>query len=87
MQTYLVVPNMTAMVGYIAIFLSWLLFGLIHSLSATYWLKQWTNTSRLIAQSYYRLIYNGIALITFLPLLGVLWKAPVDWLSHWHGSL
>lgn len=75
------------MVGYISIVLSWLLFGVIHSLSATYWLKQWTQTARLIPSPYYRRIYNSIALITFLPVLLVLRETPVNRLGAWHGSI
>ncbi|SFF02782.1 methyltransferase family protein [Spirosoma endophyticum] len=74
------------MSGYIAIGLSWLLFGLLHSLTATHWFKQWVQSVHLIPQPYYRLIYNGIALITFLPVLLTLQEGPVDWLGSWRGS-
>ncbi len=71
---------------YVLILVSWFMFGLIHSLTASSWLKQ-TAASRLgKLNRYYRLLYNGIALITFLPVLWLHWVAPVDYISTWQGT-
>jgi protein-S-isoprenylcysteine O-methyltransferase Ste14 len=73
------------MTAYLLIVLTWLVFGGIHSITATNRVKQRLQSSPFI-QRYYRLLYNGLSLLTFLPVLVALNVAPVDFLSAWHGS-
>ena len=54
------------------ILLSVAAYGLVHSLLASLWVK--AQARRLFgpaADRLYRLVYNGIAVITFLPLLAL----------------
>ena len=72
--------------SYAFILLGWALFGLIHSVTASFWFKQQVALNFGKLTPYYRLVYNGLALLT---LLGVLWlhqRAPDDLLSAWPGS-
>ncbi|GAB4052839.1 methyltransferase family protein [Spirosoma litoris] len=71
---------------YVFILLSWVIFGFIHSLTASLWVKQLIALKFSKINAYYRLLYNGIALITFLPVLWLHRMAPVDYVSSWQGS-
>jgi protein-S-isoprenylcysteine O-methyltransferase Ste14 len=56
----------------ILIFLAAIAYGFVHSLLASLWVK--AQARRLFgpaADSLYRLVYNGIAIVTFLPLLAL----------------
>ncbi|WP_245860013.1 methyltransferase family protein [Spirosoma aerolatum] len=70
----------------ILILASWFVFGLIHSLTASVWLKQLVALRLGWLTKYYRLLYNAIALLTFLPVLWLHWKAPAEYVSCWQGS-
>jgi methanethiol S-methyltransferase len=51
-----------------------LLWGFIHSLLATLWVKE--RMRRLLgpaAYRFYRLVYNLLAVISFIPVLGLAW--------------
>ncbi|MBN8824320.1 MULTISPECIES: isoprenylcysteine carboxylmethyltransferase family protein [unclassified Spirosoma] len=71
---------------YVLILASWFVFGLIHSLTASTWLKQTVALRLGWLSRYYRLLYNAIALLTFLPVLWLHWKAPVEYVSTWQGT-
>ncbi|UFH57216.1 isoprenylcysteine carboxylmethyltransferase family protein [Spirosoma sp. KNUC1025] len=71
---------------YLVIVLSWIVFCGIHSITASLWFKQWVATRFGKLNRYYRLIYNGLALLTFLPVLWLHRMAPVDYVSSWQGS-
>lgn len=75
------------MAAYGLLCLSWVLFGLIHSLTATNWLKQLSSAHGWINQRYYRLVYNGLSLITGWPVLAALQRAPTEPIGSWHGSI
>ncbi|WP_461088583.1 methyltransferase family protein [Spirosoma gilvum] len=72
--------------GYVIILISWLTFGGIHSLTASLWMKRLATSHLGTFNRYYRLLYNGIAVLTFLPVLWAHHMAPVDYVSNWHGS-
>jgi len=71
-----------------AIALAWLLYGVIHSVLATHWVKTYVRQSWSRYLPGYRLFYNLVALFLLLPVLGltihysgpVLWMVPA-WLS------
>ncbi len=62
---------------YVLIITGWGLYGAIHSLLAAQRIRQYVQQAVMPAR-YYRLIYNLIAAITFLPLLYLLRFTPVD---------
>ena len=67
--------------------LSWLFFGGVHSFTAANGVKQRLQVFSSLVQRYYRLLYNGLALLTFLPVLLALHAAPVAFISDWQGSV
>lgn len=75
------------MSAYLFLLLSWLFFGVVHSLTAAPRFRQWATQAGRLPVPYYRLFYNIVALLTFLPVLLSLRAAPADWLSPWRGSL
>jgi protein-S-isoprenylcysteine O-methyltransferase Ste14 len=75
------------MTPYLLIVLTWLVFGGIHSITASTRFKKRLKVSLPFMQRYYRLLYNGLSLLTFLPVLFALNGAPVDFISAWHGSV
>lgn len=72
--------------SYALILLSWTIFGAIHSLTASFWLKQLVATRFGKLYPYYQLLYNGLALLTFLIVLWFHRMAPNDYFSGWYGS-
>ncbi len=74
------------MTAYLLIVLTWLVFGGIHSVMATSRTKHRLQSASPSLQRYYRLLYNGLALLTFLPVLYALHVAPADFPGAWHGS-
>lgn len=76
----------TAVMIYALIVLSWVIFGAIHSFTASLWAKQFIAARFGKANNYYRLLYNGIAVLTFLPVLWLHRRAPVHYVSFWQGS-
>ncbi|MCX6216097.1 isoprenylcysteine carboxylmethyltransferase family protein [Spirosoma sp.] len=73
------------MTAYILICLSWAIFGAFHSLTAAHWFK--SLFFRYIAQPYYRLLYNGLAIFTFIPVIHTLRLAPAEPVYDWLGSV
>lgn len=74
------------MITYVPLLLTWLLFGVLHSLTAANPVKQWLLTRRTALVSYYRLLYNGLALLTFLPVWLAWRAAPQRYIGSWGGS-
>lgn len=72
--------------SYVPLLLAWLAFGVVHSLTAASCFKQMITASQLVSARYYRLIYNGLALVSFAPVLLTLYVAPVDFMGGWSGS-
>lgn len=71
---------------YLLLGLAWFLFGCIHSLTAASWFKQRVVCLGGWVTRYYRLLYNGGSLLTFLPVLLTYREAPVQPVSEWAGS-
>ncbi|WP_338875388.1 isoprenylcysteine carboxylmethyltransferase family protein [Spirosoma sp. SC4-14] len=72
---------------YLPMLIAWALFGLIHSLTAAFWFKEWVYRQSAFLKRYYRLIYNGIALLTFIPIMTTLYAAPAVLIGTWNGSV
>ncbi|WP_461128582.1 methyltransferase family protein [Spirosoma aerophilum] len=74
------------MLAHIYLGLTWFLFGFIHSLTAATGFKQRLMSWSDWVTRYYRLLYNGLSLLTF----GLVWlayrKAPVQIVSVWTGA-
>ncbi len=62
---------------YLLIISGWVLYGAIHSLLAAQRIRQYFQQT-VIPARYYRLIYNLIAAVSFLPLLYLLRFTPAD---------
>jgi protein-S-isoprenylcysteine O-methyltransferase Ste14 len=69
----------------LAVFFSVVVYGLVHSLLASLPIKAWVRR-RLgpAADRYYRLVYNGIAALTFLPVLALAAALPGQTLYRLH---
>ncbi|GAA4470079.1 isoprenylcysteine carboxylmethyltransferase family protein [Nibrella saemangeumensis] len=65
---------------YLSILLAWVLFGSLHSLTASNTVKDWFRKYIRNYYRYYRLLYNGLAVITFVLVLAVHRTAPADYL-------
>lgn len=63
---------------YLALLLSWLVFGVIHSITASNWFKHWLLARRLFPVGYYRFLYNVMSIVSFAPVLLILLGAPND---------
>lgn len=74
------------MSAYIPLFLAWLLFGALHSLTAATAFKQRAFKAGARFVRYYRLFYNAVALLTFLPVLLAYATAPSQTILTWAGS-
>ena len=63
----------------------WLLYGLLHSLTASLRLKRWVAARWPRQMPIYRLLFNLFALLSLLPLLAplYLWHGPYLW--QWTG--
>lgn len=58
------------MLGPILTILAVFLYGLLHSILASRWAKSWAEQSfGPVARRVYRLVFNAIGLLTFLPVL------------------
>lgn len=73
--------------NYLPMLIAWLMFGLIHSLTAAFWLKEWVYSQSTFLKRYYRLSYNVVALLTFIPILTTLQAAPTVFPGSWSGSV
>ncbi len=66
--------------------IGWVLYALLHSLLADLRVKE-AVTSRLPGFApWYRLCFNGVALLTALPLMWLMWVMPGAELWAWHGA-
>ena len=74
------------MAAYVPLFLTWLLFGCLHSLTAANAFKRWVLNRWRSLTPYYRLLYNGFALLTFLPVWVAGRVAPRQYVTAWSGS-
>jgi protein-S-isoprenylcysteine O-methyltransferase Ste14 len=74
------------MVAYVPLFLTWLLFGILHSLTAANSFKLRVLNRWKPLALYYRLLYNGFALLTFLPVWLAYQEAPRQYVTSWRGS-
>jgi len=64
---------------------AWLVYFVVHSVLASLGFKAWLAEQWPALDRYYRLLYNGFALVSLLPLLYllVLWHGEPIW--QWHG--
>lgn len=71
--------------GALAIILIFLVYFVIHSLTASIAFKQWVagHLPRLVP--YYRLLFNLLSTLLAVPLLYVLWRYPGEPLWEWQG--
>ena len=67
------------------IILLFTLYFVLHSLLASLWVKQHVATCCPGLVPYYRLLFNGVALLLVLPLLYVIWRYPGETLWQWQG--
>jgi protein-S-isoprenylcysteine O-methyltransferase Ste14 len=74
------------MTVYVPLLLAWLLFGVIHSLTAANSFKQRVLNHKKTLSAYYRLLYNGFALLTFLPVFVAYRAIPQQYISLWGGT-
>lgn len=65
--------------------LGWLAYAVLHSWLAALGVKRWTTRRWPGLAPYYRLAYNGLAMLLLLPLLWATWTLPGDWLWRWTG--
>ena len=74
------------MSAHLMLMLTWILFGFIHSLTAATSFKQRLVRVGKWVPRYYRLLYNGLSLLTFLPVWLVFRAAPNQKIGVWQGS-
>lgn len=60
-------------------------YFILHSLTASLWLKQLVARHWPAFVPWYRLNYNLLAILTALPLLYLAWRYPGEPLWQWHG--
>jgi protein-S-isoprenylcysteine O-methyltransferase Ste14 len=63
--------------------LVWLIYFLIHSLSASLRFKAWISHTLPALVPYYRLLFNGLACLLLLPPLYLTWLLRGDYLLSW----
>lgn len=74
------------LVPYLYFLIGWLFFGAIHSLTAASWFKQHVAQRIGNGYRYYRLLYNAVSMITFVPILLIYRMLPVHYLIDWLGN-
>jgi protein-S-isoprenylcysteine O-methyltransferase Ste14 len=67
----------------IAIFLA---YFILHSLTASMWMKQRIAACCPAIVPYYRLLFNGVATLLALPLVYLAWRYPGEPLWQWQGA-
>jgi len=67
--------------------LAWAAYGAVHSLLAAAGFKAWVAARAPRGVPAYRLAYNLIAVLTLLPVLGLMARHPGPWLWRWQGPL
>ncbi|GAB4025032.1 methyltransferase family protein [Spirosoma koreense] len=70
---------------YIYLLLSCVAFGVIHSATASGWLKRKIAQQAQPVHRFYRLIYNLVAILTVLPVLWLYRATPHSYVSSWQG--
>lgn len=73
-------PEQTLLI--IAVFLA---YFLLHSLTASLWMKQQIAACCPAVVPYYRLLFNLLATLLALPLIYLAWRYPGEPLWHWQG--
>ncbi len=66
--------------------LGWVAYSVFHSLLAALAVKAWVTRRWPAFAPYYRLAFNGLAVIFVLPLVWASYAIPGDWLWRWTGS-
>jgi hypothetical protein len=75
--------NGGAMISFFWIFLAMVVYGTLHSIAASIWMKALAeNWLGLFARRFYRLAYNVLATFGLLLLLGLVACLPDQWLYH-----
>ena len=64
------------MMPYLYLIVLWLFFGLVHSLLATDWWKQWVQRKTGVYFRYYRLLYSFIAFFLLAMIIVYHWQVP-----------
>ncbi|GAB6039547.1 methyltransferase family protein [Endothiovibrio diazotrophicus] len=66
--------------------LAWIGYFALHSLTASLWLKRWMAERWPRLMPFYRLLFNGVAGLLILPLLGFMYSLQGAWLWRWQGG-
>lgn len=69
---------MFGMTYFVPVFFGWALYFALHSLLASEAVKRWVARRAPAAAPWYRVWYNGIALLLFVPLLWYTFHQPAD---------
>lgn len=72
---------------YLLLATAWLFFGFVHSLTAANGFKRWAIKKMGSFSTYYRLVYNGLSVLTLLPAVLIYVAAPTNYVSQWQGSV
>jgi protein-S-isoprenylcysteine O-methyltransferase Ste14 len=67
--------------------LGWIAYATLHSLLAALAVKAWVTRHWPSLAPWYRLAYNGFAVVSLLPLVWAIYALPADWLWRWTGPL
>lgn len=71
--------------GTLIIITLFIAYFVIHSLTASLWLKQWVAMRHPALVPYYRLLFNALSLLLAIPLVVVVLLYPGEPLWQWHG--
>ena len=71
--------------GTLIIIVIFIAYFIIHSLTASLWLKQWVASRLPALVPYYRLTFNALALLLALPLVLLVILYPGEMLWQWRG--
>ena len=71
--------------GTLIIITLFIAYFVIHSLTASLWLKQWVAMRYPALVPYYRLLFNALSLLLAIPLVVVVLLYPGEPLWQWHG--
>ncbi len=72
---------------YLLLATAWLFFGFVHSLTAATEFKRRATKQLGSFSTYYRLIYNGLSVLTLLPAVLIYVSVPTDYVGQWQGSV
>jgi protein-S-isoprenylcysteine O-methyltransferase Ste14 len=67
--------------------IAWAAYGAVHSLLAAAGFKVWMATRAPRWVPAYRLLYNLVAVLALVPVLGLMASHPGPWLWRWQGPL